>query len=60
VVQFVREGGDGAVDCFGDAVAEREREEGLVAGWEGDVLQLAEAVGYLEEMLDRQNELGSK
>lgn len=38
VVEFIGEGVDGAIDGFCDAVAEGEREEGFVAGWEGDVL----------------------
>jgi hypothetical protein len=44
VVELVRERADGAIDCFCHAVAECKREEGLVAGWEGNVLQLAEIV----------------
>ena len=48
VVEFIGEGVNGAVDCFWDAVAEGEGEEGFVAGWEGDILKFSEAVCYLE------------
>jgi hypothetical protein len=44
VVELVGERADGAIDCLCHAVAEGKREEGLVAGWEGNVLQLAEIV----------------
>ena len=47
VVEFIGERVDGAVDCFWDAVAQGEGEEGLVAGWEGDILEFSEAVCYL-------------
>ena len=51
VVEFIGEGVDGAVDCFWDAVAQGEGEEGFVAGWEGDVLEFSETVCYLDSLL---------
>lgn len=48
MVEFIGEGVDGAVDRLGDAVAQRKREEGLVADGEGDVLEFAEIIGDLD------------
>lgn len=48
MVEFIGEGADGAVDRLGDAVAQRKREEGLVADGEGDVLEFAEIIGDLD------------
>lgn len=47
MVQFIGERVNGAGDGFGDAVGQRERKAGFVAGWEGDILQSAEVVSYL-------------
>ena len=47
VVERVRKLGDGAGDCFGDAIAEGERSSGFVAGVEGDILEFALAVSDL-------------
>lgn len=47
MVKRVGEGADGASYCFGDAVVEGERAGGLVAGWEGDVLEFSCRVGDL-------------
>jgi hypothetical protein len=44
MIQSIRKGVDGAGDGLGDTVAQGEGERGLVAGWEGDVLQSAEIV----------------
>jgi hypothetical protein len=44
VVEFVGEGVDGAGLGVGRGEGEGEREEGLVAGCKGNVLQVAEAV----------------
>jgi hypothetical protein len=57
VVEFVREGIDGAGLGLGRGEGEGEREEGLVAGCEGNVLEVAETVGDLywerESVMDR-------
>ena len=44
VVEFVGKGVDGAGLGLGRGEGEGEREEGLVAGCEGDVLQVTQAV----------------
>jgi hypothetical protein len=48
MVQLIGEGVDGACYRFGDAVVERERAGGFVAGHEGDILEFAETVSDLE------------
>ena len=44
VVEFVGEGIDGAGLDLGRGEGEREREEGLVAGCKGNILEVAETV----------------
>jgi hypothetical protein len=57
VVEFIGEGIDGARLGLGRGEGEGEREEGLVAGGEGNILEVAETVGNLywarESVMDR-------
>jgi hypothetical protein len=57
VVEFVREGIDGAGLGLGRGEGEGEREKGLVAGCEGNILEVAETVCDLywarESVVDR-------
>lgn len=47
MVESIRERGDSAGDSLRDAVVEGEREEGLVTGGEGNVLEFAVGISDL-------------
>ena len=61
VVEFVGEGIDGACLGLGGGEGEGEREEGLVAGREGNVLEVAENICDLywprESVIDRVSQI---
>jgi hypothetical protein len=47
MVEFIREGVDGTCLCSRDVVLEGERLGGLIADYEGDVLEVSMVVGDL-------------